>query len=1242
MPKLCCFLCPKEDFQEKVFADICPTCGNPYGLPITSPPATIRDYKIIRPISRGFYAATYVAKRTGMLEQSVVLKVVSKKVYDFFEKDFVQECKDHSKLAGGLEHVVQIIDGHENIEVEFGGIKMLCHVAVLQFVNGEPLGDLLAHPEKLSARSIAQIGIDLFRMVDEFRGKVAFHNDLHGANVMVEKVGNRPDAIDPFIRALAIDLGSISDASKSDTNARRLGDIHWIANHLLQMVDHLLRDADKTSDLDYRLASALEEIAHRLMPTISHSRVPEMTDLIEEIRAACLHVASPWREPLKLRKFNDSYNAQTLAPWYVPLLLVDPNNSWRMQMSTPGPQIITGMRGCGKTLFLRALQFHARAAAKENEKLEQTLERLRADNFVGLYVSTNRLLDKLGSDESLHEPYARLYAAYGLEAIRAIQHLQEISRNNVATGYASILAKSIGDYLHGGDKDIAEITSAHELQNTLIRILVSLSRGESGYKLAANPAIAFPHLAQAIQQCSTVWSSAYVLFLLDDVSTRYLNEPKIKELLSSLLFQNTSCAFKITSEAQTLELALRSPGQIEQARIGRDYEVFDLGAEVYERIATRRQADGQSNYYGKKFVEQILARRAKYYFNHPKIAPSQLLGDTTLESIAAEIATTTKTSRKKKEIYHGMTALARVCVGDIGDVITLYEIILQNARGEISPIQPKIQSESYQDFCSRRLYDLNRRAGELKDVAISFAEASHELLVRSYNENAARPTTRDRLRQYMSIYVRITTGNVEWQYRRLRDLIDSGLFVFAGGSDAPRTKTKDSNPTQQFKLTYRKIYGLSSFIGLAESDRFELSGGQLEEWLKNPSKQILIRNLGGADEDSAANTNDDVIKKTEGSSLKRKQKQSQDEQPSLFKIVDVIGDVHINPEIPLDEETQHWLDQFIPVVENVSIEDLSKTHFQMVVIGLGFEDRTLASAKRLSQVVESDEVVLFKYAEPGKAKQIQVYTNKISGNSHVINYGLKNGVQPVLPTGSVLVDTTGLTKPILFRTIRSALKKNGSVWVCHTKANSYYPREEDIAKILRAEKSRNPSQLLTSLGGVLTGEAGPYRIYRLHTTEVDQSRRRALFAFASTKHERLLTLLDARSYDHVEVIAPLSGSARGQMAKITAEVAAKNFGKGVISEIDTNDLAGIVNHLVRKYQHWYVRRGFNVDLALTGSKLQGVASATLSAAMKTSDSLYVSPRSFDIRRFTKGVGETTIYKISLPKKKKNDFFYNEQ
>jgi len=722
-----------------------------------------------------------------------------------------------------------------------------------------------------------------------------------------------------------------------------------------------------------------------------------------------------------------------------------------------------------------------------------------------------------------------------------------------------------------------------------------------------------------------------VLFLLDDVSTRYLHEKRIAELLSALLFQSTCCAFKITSEAQTLELVLRSPGQIELARIGRDYDVFDLGAEVYARITTRRGGSTTGQVYGKRFVEQILKQRKQYYYLHPPGEPGYLLGDATLESIAKAIASVTKTDKKKNAIYHGMTALTHVCVGDIGDVISLYELILQKAQGQRLPIASGIQSESYQEFCSRRLYDLNRRKGELKDVALSFAEASHELLVKSDRDLKAGRTRRVRLRQYLCVYVRITVGDVQWQYEKLRDLIDSGLFVFSGGSSTPRTKTKDSNPTQQFKLTYRKIYGLSNCIGLAEGDRFELSGDQLESWLRDPSKgkDVLLRNLGDDAADEEDSQEPDATMQSEEVPMPPAEVGIRAPvQPELF---DSLPDKpsFIAQRAALDENTEEWLSEYIPRAEPFSLKDLAQIEFDTAIVGLGFEARAAASARRLGKVLRAKRALFIRYAEEGRAKDIEQAIGKIAHRQDELYYADAQTGELPIKAGKVLVDVSGLAKPVLFHAVRESLRLNGAVWICHTMAASYYPLDSDIAQVLHAEKSRDHYTLLTSLRRILTGEEGPYEIRSFHSSEVDASRRRILFAFASAKHERLLSLLDRRDYDQIEIVTPSGDSPRIQVAKIGADVAAKNFGNSEISSLHSNDLSGILNLLMRKYQHWYVQRGFNFDLALTGSKLQGVACAAVSAAVKISDCLYVSPKTFDKDRFTKGIGRTALYKVSL-------------
>ena len=57
--------------------------------------------------------------------------------------------------------------------------------------------------------------------------------------------------------------------------------------------------------------------------------------------------------------------------------------------------------------------------------------------------------------------------------------------------------------------------------------------------------------------------------------------------------------------------------------------------------------------------------------------------------------------------------------------------------------------------------------------------------------------------------------------------------------------------------------------------------------------------------------------------------------------------------------------------------------------------------------------------------------------------------------------------------------------------------------------------------------------HRIQTTLAKE----ILCAFSSPKHERLLSLLDYRDYDRIEIVAPNSDSPRSKVAQIAAAVA---------------------------------------------------------------------------------------------------------
>lgn len=1216
MPSYCCFFCPTNTFEERSLDAPCKHCGRPFGFPLQNPPDEIGDFKVLKSLGRGFYAATYVAERKAGLKTKVVLKVTPKSFYEFFKKNFEAECQLHQEVAEGTEHLVKIRNMMPTVDIKFGVDSLSCCVAELDYLEGPLLSEYFEGKERVSAQIAAQIAIDLLRLREEMEKRHIFHNDLHAGNIIIEHLRRerqRVDAVYPSIRAVAIDLGSAAEISRSDPEKQRVGDLTRIAEHMSKLVARLLHDPDTVSDHDFRLASAVQSIFHVLAAPAANTRLPAAQELIQQVKQAHemlpRHWRPSWRQPLTLSSFGSYYNAQTLEPWYVPALLIDPKGAWLHQISTPGPQVITGMRGCGKTMLLRALQFHARASKIGGESDSGVIARVKGDRYIGLFVSAQRLLDRIsGTDVEKSDPFARLLLAYALEAVRSVMHLKDIEGHQVFNTGHKILASTLQRLTSGLD-DLTDSIDLDDLDFRITKAQVMLGRDGSNIRLEVHPAEAFVHMAEALRSCSSQWAGAQVLYLLDDVSTRYLNAARIKQLLSALMFQSPVCAFKITSEVQTMELELRTPGENLPAREGRDYSVFDLGSAVYDEIKGHR---------GKAFVEEILAYRARHFSTHPHAPPSKILGNVNLETIAREITESKATSSKRKQVYRGITALAHVCVGDIGDVISIYERIIKAANGSY-PVSPEMQSDCFQNHCSHRLYDLNRRGGSLKDVAQSFAEASYEQMAKSAREARDEGQT-PRIRQYSSIYVRMTSGDTGKQMHQLRELIDAGVFVFTGGR--PRTKTRDSDPILQFKLTFRRIYGLANHIGLAERDRFELSGGELEEWLSEPTrgKEILQRNLGGGLEDEGEESDTDTPSAAVEAVVEAP---ANDRAPTLFDSLDGMAVGWSGPYSPSETSSDNKI-----AVEELTNRELAALRPTSLVLGLGFEERTLESARRLVRLLKPTRSYAVGYEEQGKSREIKRLLEKWGPTGlTTIPYSeaLPDGIQ-VEEGGTTLVDVTGLAKPIIFHTIRQSLRRTGSVLVAHTRAKHYYPTEKDMERLLKSERNRH--KFFEALSDILTGEKGPYQRIPLLTADADETRRSLLVAFSSPKHERLLSLVESKVIDRLEVVAPAGDTARNRVARQIADIAATDNASSKVTLIDSDDLRTTVDFLRKGFEDWYVRGGFNFEIGLTGSKMEAVAAAAISAFYKLTQCWYVRPQQFDPQRFTKGAGDTRFFRIS--------------
>jgi hypothetical protein len=318
----------------------------------------------------------------------------------------------------------------------------------------------------------------------------------------------------------------------------------------------------------------------------------------------------------------------------------------------------------------------------------------------------------------------------------------------------------------------------------------------------------------------------------------------------------------------------------------------------------------------------------------------------------------------------------------------------------------------------------------------------------------------------------------------------------------------------------------------------------------------------------------------------------------------------------------------LPRIACVSADELRRAGIGSILAGLGFEERTETAFLRSVEASGADATALVQYQEPGRTKAIRRIADQRKLQKTVVKYDQFDEAW-LPPPGPVLVDVTGLAKPIIFNAVRSELLRKRKVYVAYTAAEQYYPREDDIAKVLDAEKGDDHHRLLEALRDILTGEEGPYTRRPLLPHSADETRGRGLCAFSSAKQERLLNLLDGRDYDAVDILVNEADRPRSRVARIAAEVANQDNRNTSVTVCPSEDAAALLAALGVRYQDWYVKRGLNFEVGLTGNKMQAVAAAALSATVKVNQCWYISPSVFDADRFTTGVGSTKFLRISV-------------
>ncbi len=162
------------------------------------------------------------------------------------------------------------------------------------------------------------------------------------------------------------------------------------------------------------------------------------------------------------------------------------------------------------------------------------------------------------------------------------------------------------------------------------------------------------------------------------------------------------------------------------------------------------------------------------------------------------------------------------------------------------------------------------------------------------------------------------------------------------------------------------------------------------------------------------------------------------------------------------------------------------------------------------------------------------------------------------------------------------------------------------------------------------GESGPYKfVPLLSSKQVLSGRPTSLIGILSPKNQRIFSLLDRREYESVVLLCQNGKTKAEKLVEMAGQIAQINYENTAFEMVDISDLGSIIRSLTNVYDVMYNSEKMNVDLALTGTKIQSVLCAAFCMRYKINQCWYVEPNSYDSKHYSFGVGETKYFEVKV-------------